>query len=520
MSDRTPEEREAARRAREARRTGRPFEPEYAEAPPGQALPEPPSISWRSPPREPPPPEPPPAAEPPLVDPAHYAPSPPPPGEQAPWTPAEHAPPPPAEQAPWPGADEAPWPQAGPPRFSGPLAFSSPEPDPDHDADPEPSVRRGRPPRPRRPVRPPRTRPRRVAGPPGERSRARSIAPRVIAVAALVLAIAAIWFLVELFQPFNGSGQGSVVVTVPSGASTGTIGDELSRDGVISSSFFFGLRATLAGDRGELLAGTYHLKRGMGYGAVLSALTTHPPAARTTNVTVIPGRTRRQIALLLHKQGVHGRFLTDSSHTTILNVAAYGAPRHLSNLEGFLFPSTYQVRDPISIQALINDQLTTFRQQFATVNMAYARSKNLTPYDVLIIASMVEAEAGTAHDRPLIASVIYNRLRQGTPLGIDATIRYAVNNYTTPLTDSQLHSPSRYNTRTHLGLPPTPIDNPSLASIQAAAHPAHTSYLYFVAKPCGNGASAFATTNAQFQLDVARYDAARRQRGGRSPLVC
>jgi len=348
----------------------------------------------------------------------------------------------------------------------------------------------------------------------------RSLVARAVAVFILVLAVAGIWFLVELFQPFHGSGQGSVVVTVPAGVTTDAIGTELVHDGVISSSFFFGLRATLAGDRGKLRAGSYRLRRGMSYGAVLSILITPPPAAPTTNVTIIPGRTRRQIALLLHEQGVHGRFLTDTRHTTLIDVRAYGAPRDLENLEGFLFPSTYQVRKPVSIPALVADQLTTFRQQFATVNMRYARSKNLTPYDVLIIASMVEAEAGTAHDRPLIASVIYNRLRAGMALGIDATIRYAVNNYTSPLTDSQLSTPSPYNTRTHKGLPPTPIDNPSLASIEAAAHPARTSYLYFVAKPCGNGASAFASTAAQFDIDVQRYDAARARRGGRSPLVC
>jgi cell division protein YceG involved in septum cleavage len=105
-------------------------------------------------------------------------------------------------------------------------------------------------------------------------------------------------------------------------------------------------------------------------------------------------------------------------------------------------------------------------------------------------------------------------------LGIDATVRYAVNNYSSPLTQSQLNSPSPYNTRNHLGLTPTPIDNPSLSSIEAAAHPARTSYLYFVAKPCGNGASAFASTNAQFQVDVQRYNRARAKRGGRSPVVC
>jgi uncharacterized YceG family protein len=352
------------------------------------------------------------------------------------------------------------------------------------------------------------------------RPRARSVLPRVIAIVALALAAAAIWFLVELFQPFHGSGNGSVVVTVPSGLSAGTIGNELARDGVVSSGFFFGLRAMLAGDRGKLRSGTYRLRRGISYGAALSILTTPPKPAKVTEVTVIPGRTRRQIATLLHQQGVRGSYLAATRHTKLLNLRAYGAPRSLDTLEGFLFPSTYQLREPISIPSLVADQLTTFRQQFTTVSMGYARSKNLTPYDVLIIASMVEAESGTAHDRPLIASVIYNRLRIGMPLGIDATIRYAVDNYTSPLTESQLSSPSPYNTRTHDGLTPTPIDNPSLASIEAAAHPARTSYLYFVAKPCGNGASAFASSNAQFQLDVNRYNEARAKRGGRSPLVC
>jgi UPF0755 protein len=258
----------------------------------------------------------------------------------------------------------------------------------------------------------------------------------------------------------------------------------------------------------------------MGYSAVLSILTTPPPRAPTTNVTIIPGRTRRQVATLLHQQHVDGHYLGDTRHTTVLNVRAYGAPRNLESLEGFLFPSTYQVRTPINIPALVDDQLRTFRQQFGTVNTAYARSKNLTPYDVLIIASIVEAEAGTTHDFPLVASVIYNRLRQRIPLGMDSTVRYAVNNYTSPLTQSQLNSSSPYNTRNHAGLPPTPIDSPGLAAIQAAAHPARTGYLYFVAKPCGNGASLFASTAAQAQANANRYNQARARRGGRSPVKC
>ena len=146
---------------------------------------------------------------------------------------------------------------------------------------------------------------------------------------------------------------------------------------------------------------------------------------------------------------------------------------------------------PVSIGALIADQLTAFKQHFRTVGMGYARSKNLTPYDVLIIASIIEKEAATRHDFPLVASVIYNRLRDHIPLGMDSTTRYEFNDYTQPLTQSQLSSPSPYNTRLHDGLPPTPISNPGMTAIDAAAHPARTNYLYFVVKPCGNGESVF-----------------------------
>jgi UPF0755 protein len=139
---------------------------------------------------------------------------------------------------------------------------------------------------------------------------------------------------------------------------------------------------------------------------------------------------------------------------------------------------------------------------------------------VLIIASMVEREASVARDRPLIASVIYNRLKDGIPLGIDATIRFALGNWTKPLKVSELASTSPYNTRKYAGLPPGPIGNPGLDSIEAAAHPAKTGYLFFVVKPCGEGEHVFAKTDAEFQRDVARYDAERARRGGKSPADC
>jgi UPF0755 protein len=343
---------------------------------------------------------------------------------------------------------------------------------------------------------------------------------RGVAIVALVLAAVVIWFCIEVFQPFHGSGHGNVTVTIPPRAGAHQVGDLLARDGVVSSGFFFYIRATLAGDRGKLLAGTYHLKLGMSYGQALKALTTPPPAAKVTNVTIIPGDTRAQLNGILRAQGISGSYLAETRHSPLLNPVTYGAPATTPSLEGFLFPNTYQLRQPVRLSGLIADQLKTFKQTFAGVNMSYARSRHLTPYDVLIIASIVEKESATTHDDPLVASVIYNRLKDGIPLGMDSTTRYEFNDYTRPLTNSQLAARSPYNTRLNRGLPPTPISNPGLTAIEAAAHPAPTNYLYFVVKPCGNGSSVFSSSYTQFLADSARYQQARAAKGGNSPTKC
>jgi UPF0755 protein len=152
--------------------------------------------------------------------------------------------------------------------------------------------------------------------------------------------------------------------------------------------------------------------------------------------------------------------------------------------EGFMFPDTYFVFETDSAAAVVEKQLQNFRAKWLKVDMSYARSKNLTNYDVLTIASMIEKEVVVPRERPIVAAVIYNRLHERMPLGIDATLRYGLGiPPTKAITKSQLASDSPYNTRKFLGLPPTPIANPGLASIQAAAHPAKVDYLYFVRKP-------------------------------------
>jgi UPF0755 protein len=160
------------------------------------------------------------------------------------------------------------------------------------------------------------------------------------------------------------------------------------------------------------------------------------------------------------------------------------APRKRTKVEGFLFPATYDFLAKTTSKQLVQQQAAAFCRNWKKVDLTYARSKNLTPYDVLTIASLIQGEAVVASDGPKIAAVVYNRLHLQMALGIDAALRYALHiPGTESIHQSQLQNPTPYNLRLHTGLPPTPIDNPGLEAMQAAAHPAKVDYLYFVAKP-------------------------------------
>lgn len=372
-----------------------------------------------------------------------------------------------------------------------------------------PPPRQGRPPRTRRPPRAPRA----------SRRRRRAGALVVLGAAIVIVAVAG-WFLVSLFQPGQGDGTGRVGVQVPRGSTPREIGDLLATRGVVDSGFFFSLRTSLSGKRSELRSGSFALKRDMSYAAALDVLTTVPKAAPTVALTIPEGRSIREEIPKLAGADVRGSYARAAADHRLIDPSRYGAPGGRRNAEGFLFPATYELRRPPQARALVIKQLAAFRANLANVDLRFAHRKNLTVYDVLIIASMVEREAQVAAERPLIASVIYNRLKQHIPLGIDATTRYALDDWTRPLITRDFPRSGAYDTRHRQGLPPTPIGSPGLSSIRAAAHPARTRFLFYVVQPGRCGHHAFSTTAAQFNRDVARYNAARDANGGRSPTTC
>ena len=259
----------------------------------------------------------------------------------------------------------------------------------------------------------------------------------------------------------------------------------------------------------------------LGFGAVrLSHQTARPkipPIPKIVKIVIPEGFTRAQIAVLAHQDGLRGSYLLPSKRSSEIDFAHYGAPASTPNLEGFLFPATYEMYVGAPASQLVSEQLAAFHENFGGGEVHRARVLGITPYQLLTVASIVEREAAIPHDRPLVAAVVYNRLRLNMTLGIDSTLRYALHNFTSPLTEAELHSDSPYNTRTHTGLPPTPISNPGVAAIHAAAHPAHVSYLYYVAGADGCGEEVFSTSYTKFEKNAAAYREAIAKNGGRVP---
>lgn len=425
------------------------------------------------------------------------------------------APPPPAPSPPPPSPPpSSPQPPPPPPTEEPPLPPRTPEEE-FWDEDPEPLESPQAPPPPEPVIaagnggaRPPRQRPAALT----------AIARHPFLIFAVIAALFVLWGLNSLFQPFHGGGSGRVQVTVPKGSSVSEVGDLLTDKGVIDDSTMFQVRVTLAGKRSEIYSGNFTLANDMSYGDAIDALS-KPPIKRTLTVTIPEGLTRSQAAQLVEEVGVPGDYTTATIKSRYLDPADYGG-KGANSLEGFLFPNTFELRPNAPVEDLVQLQLLDFKKRIKGVDMRYAKSKNLTVFDVVTIASMIEEEAGVDSQRKLVAAVIYNRLRDGMTLGIDATIRFATGNYTEPLTESELAIDSPYNSRTNAGLPPGPIANPGLASIEAAARPAKTDHLFYVTTPGACGKLTFTETEAEFEEAAAEYHSARDAAGGNSPDTC
>ncbi len=329
---------------------------------------------------------------------------------------------------------------------------------------------------------------------------------RFLALGLVLIGVLVAWFLIAFFQPppFDpGDGSGEAIVTVPEGATASEVADLLTKQDVVSNGTLFQWRLKLSGDEDKILPGRYVLAQNMSYGAAIDKLTS---SGGQVTVTIPEGEDRVQAAATIKGLGLSGDYLAATKSFKGFDPNRYGA-KNPPSLEGFLFPATYQLDPGANVDQLVSEQLQAFQQNIAGVNLSYAKSKNLTVYDVLTIASMIDKEVQIPSERPLVAAVIYNRLHRGMPLQIDATTRFQFHNYTGDITESQLQSSSPYNTRINAGLPPTPIGNPGLDAIKAAARPAKVNYLYYVLNGNNSGHHCFTSSGDEFNQLVAAYQA-------------
>lgn len=341
---------------------------------------------------------------------------------------------------------------------------------------------------------------------PARRRRARTAAAvAVLLLLAIVVAAAfAGWY--SLYRPQHSIPAGSEVeIVVAKGASTDAIAQQLTEAGIVDNALMFRVTARRSEADGKLKAGTYLLTTGMGYDAAMAELVKGPKIVYT-DVPIPEGFTARQIAARVAKRvGV--------SEDEMLALVTSGAPQfakdhpylegaYRDSLEGYLFPATYRVKEGATPEQIVEMMLDAFDERMAKIDLSYAKSKNLTLNDVVIIASIIEREARTKPDQPKVSSVIYNRLKKKMRLQLCATVVYILPDGTQRVTYSDLKKDDPYNTYRNPGLPPGPISNPGQAALDAAAHPANTTYLYYVLTG-KDGSHTFASTNAEFLKAVA-----------------
>jgi UPF0755 protein len=273
---------------------------------------------------------------------------------------------------------------------------------------------------------------------------------------------------------------------------------ELVDRGIISNVTTFHILARLRHEEGAVRAGEYRFPSHLTQSDVLNALVTGG-AQVATWVTIPEGFTAEQIATRLAQEGVGTQqaFLREFMHRSLRVDGT-----RTRSLEGFLFPSTYLVPMDASPQQAATQMVAEFFKEFPPDARARAAALHVTVPQAVTVASLVEREAKNEIDRPRIAEVIYNRLRLNMPLQVDATIEYALPEHKAQLSFGDLRIDSPYNTYTHTGLPPAPIANPGLPSLEAALHPSKGDDLYYVY--CGNGRHVFARTLAEHEANVAR----------------
>ncbi len=327
----------------------------------------------------------------------------------------------------------------------------------------------------------------------------------IIMAAAIIIAFAAVYsvYIGNGSKPVKPGSEEYISITIPSGTGTGGIAQILAENNLISSTGVFKLQSKSKGYDGKYKAGQYSLSPGMSMEEIMELLLTGK--ADTLRFTIPEGYDIKRVTAKLAEEGLINQeaFLKEIESGQFDYEFLKDAPAGPDRLEGFLFPETYEIFATANEHDIIDKMLYQFNKVFTAEYYARAEELGMSVREVITLASIIEREARVPEDRPIIASVFYNRLTIDMPLQSCATVQYILGEQKPVLSikDTQIESP--YNTYQNLGLPPGPIASPGADSIKAALYPADTNYLYFLAK--GDGSHAFSSTYEQFLRDKAKY---------------
>ncbi len=325
---------------------------------------------------------------------------------------------------------------------------------------------------------------------------------KVIIALLLIIAIGGlggIWFVHSIPDALDPDSTEEITVEIPEGYGTNAIGELLEEQGVISSAFKFKLYNRLSGNDAILNAGTYTLSPSMDLPAIFEKLSGYD--VDTMSFTIPEGLTIEQTAMRLSEQGfgIYEEFLRAIQNGSY----DYGWLEN-NSLEGYLLPDTYTVPDGYTEEEIIDFLLGQFEQTVLPLYDSADQSikDKYTLNEIITAASIIERECMKDEERPLVASVIYNRMDQNMMLEMCSTIQYLLLQETGEVKENLLYSDleieSPYNTYLHYGLPPGPICSPGIASIKAALEPADTDYLYFVVSADLDGSSKFSSNYDDF----------------------
>lgn len=296
----------------------------------------------------------------------------------------------------------------------------------------------------------------------------------------VLLASLLVWYLVCLFVA-PGDGSRELELSFPPGSGIRKLAGELKAGGIIRSSWHFILVTRLRGQSHRLKAGDYRFNNSMTPEMILEKLVAGDVDFRKFSLP--EGYSIFQAAELLEQKGYFKKaaFLEKCRDDGLLSRLGLNGP----SVEGYLYPATYNLVRNGSEEQLIEQMVGQFKIRYAEASSASGSSPDFSRHQIVTLASMIEKEAVSQEEKPLIASVFHNRMRIGMPLQSDPTAVYGVRAFAGKVTKADIETRSPYNTYQIKGLPPGPIGNPGIQALQAAMNPAKTQYLYFVARQDG-----------------------------------